>query len=655
MPSACSFTFRRTALCAAASTSLALLFLLQPQVACAANPQATPKAPTVAEAQAFMDKAEIELNELAVEAARAGWIEQTNINDDTDAIAAKAGERFALRYNEIVIGARRFDKLKLPLVLARKYMLLKLNGTPTDPKLVAELNKVSVELGGMYGKARYCPPGAEGSTCLGIEKIEVRMAKSRDPKELLDLWAGWHAIAPPMRDKFARLVELSNLGAREFGFKDAGELWRSGYDMTPAEFSAELEASWQQLQPLYRELHAYVRSLLIRQYGAAAERPDGMIPAHLLGNPWAQEWGNIYDIVKPTDPRLAVVKMFDLENALKKQIVAQHPEAAPAFSDKADNASSDADRAAALVAGKAMAAYGERFYTSIGFAPLPESFWQRSQFIKPRDRDAVCHPSAWDVDNLDDLRIKMCISVNAVDFTTVHHEEGHNMYQRAYKGQPYMFRSGADDGFHEAIGDSVALAVTPNYLKEIGLIDSMPPPEADIPLQLRTALDKIAFLPFGLLIDKWRWQVFSGQVKPADYNKAWWALREQYQGVAPPLSRTNADFDPGAKYHIAANVPYARYYLAAIYQFQFYKAMCDASGYQGPLNRCTFYGSKAAGDKLKEMLQAGQSQPAQLTLKRMTGSDHLDAKAMLEYFRPLYDWLKQQNAASGATPGWKVE
>jgi peptidyl-dipeptidase A len=364
--------------------------------------------------------------------------------------------------------------------------------------------------------------------------------------------------------------------------------------------------------------------------------------------------------------------MYDLEAALKKQITEQHPDAAPAFVDCHPERSEgpavattgtancldptgDAARSASLVAAKAMAAYGERFYKSIGFAPLPDTFWQRSQFIKPRDRDVVCHASAWDVDNIQDLRIKMCINVTADDFTTVHHEEGHLMYQRAYNKQPFMFRGGADDGFHEAIGDSIALAITPSYLKQIGLIDTIPPVEADIPLQLRTALDKVAFLPFGLLIDKWRWEVFSGQVKPADYNKAWWALREQYQGVAPPTARTEADFDPGAKYHIPGNVPYARYFLARVYQFQFYKAMCDASGYKGPLNRCTFYGSKAAGDKLNTMLTAGQSQPAQVTLKQMTGTDHLDAAPMLEYFRPLYEWLKQQNEQNKSKPGWKPE
>ena len=615
--------------------------------------------PTAAEAQAFMDKSETELNNLEIEAARAAWVQETHITDDTEANAAKANERFALRTNEIVIAARRYDKLTLPPALARKFMLLRLNGTPTDPKLVAELTQVAASLDGMYGKGKYCPgtasskPDTDQSKCLGIDEIGVIMAKSRDPKELLDLWTGWQTISPPMRDKYARLVDLSNKGATEFGFKDTGDLWRSGYDMTPAQFSAELERAWTQLQPLYDELHAYVRFKLIQKYGAVADRPDGMIPAHLLGNPWAQEWGNIYDIVAPTDPKFSSFKMYDLEGALTKQIQASTPTSAPlpAGTDPTTNAA----EAKRISDAKAMVKYGERFYSSLGFAPLPDSFWQRSQFAKPRDRDVVCHASAWDVDNLDDLRVKLCLSINADDFTTLHHELGHNMYQRAYNKQSFMFRNGANDGFHEAIGDSIALAITPAYLKQLGLIDAEPPAEADIPLQLRTALDKVAFLPFGLLIDKWRWQVFSGETKPADYNKAWWALREKYQGVAPPVARTEADFDPGAKYHIPGNVPYARYFLARVYQFQFYKAMCDASGYKGPLNRCTFYGSKVAGDKLNTMLTAGQSQPAQVTLKQMTGTDHLDAGPMLEYFQPLYLWLKQQNEQNKSKPGWKTE
>jgi len=609
---------------------VALCLTLLSLAAAAQTQSTTPSGPpTVEEARVFLDRANAELLALGNEAARAGWVQATYITDDTEAIAAKASERLLTKTNELVIASRRFKGLKMPAEMERQFMLLRLNGSPTDPKLVAELTQVSTSLDGMYGKGKYCPPGKSGEDCLGIEQIDVLMAKSRDPKELEALWTGWHQISPPMRDKYARLVELSNQGAREFGFKDTGDLWRSNYDMTPAEFSAELERVWGQLEPLYRELHAYVRFKLIQKYGVAAERPDGMIPAHLLGNMWAQEWGNVYDIVAPAP--MGNYKMYDLEAALKQQI----------------------GPVSELEAGKKMAKYGEGFFTSLGFEPLPATFWERSQFIKPRDRDVVCHASAWDVDNDQDLRIKMCIKVGADDFTVVHHEEGHNFYQRAYRKQPFIFRGGANDGFHEAIGDAIALSITPSYLKTLKLIDTVPPVEADIPLQLRTALDKIAFLPFGLLIDKWRWEVFSGQVKPADYNKAWWELREKYQGVAPPNSRTEADFDPGAKYHIPGNVPYARYFLARIYQFQFYKAMCDASGYKGPLNRCSFYGSKEAGAKLNAMLEAGQSKPWQETLKAMTGQDHLDAGPMMEYFAPLYQWLKQQNAANKV--GWTAK
>ncbi len=415
--------------------------------------------------------------------------------------------------------------------------------------------------------------------------------------------------------------------------------------MTPDQFSAELDRAWTQLEPMYRELHTYVRHRLIAKYGKAADRPDGLIPAHLLGNMWAQEWGNIYDVVAPTDPKLSQFKPLDLEAALKQQIAQKDPAAAPSFGTAVDP-TGDAGHAAHIAAAKDMVRYGESFFKSLGFAPLPDTFWERSQFVHPRDRDVVCHASAWDLDSADDLRIKMCIEVNADYFTTVHHELGHNFYQRAYNEQPFLFQHGANDGFHEAIGDSVALSITPAYLKQLGLATSEPPAEADIPLQLRTALDKVAFLPFALALDKWRWQVFSGEIKPADYNKAWWALRAKYQGVAPPVDRTEADFDAGAKNHVPTNVPYARYFLARIYQFQFYKAMCDASGYKGPLNRCCFYGSKAAGDKLNTMLAAGQSQPWQQTLKTMTGTDHLDAQPMLDYFAPLYAWLKQQNAAA---------
>ncbi len=623
--------------------------LLSAVFACPLLASAQNGTPTVAEARAFLDRANAELLTLTTRSQRADWVGETHITDDTEALDALINEQTATRILALVAESHRFDKLDLPADQRRQMLLLQIGApaAPSDPKLLSEETTIASQLTGMYGKGKYCPPagGANAPACMGIDDISNIMAKSRDPEELKRLWLGWHAIGAPMHDKYAREVELENFGAKELGYKDTGELWRAGYDMTPAEFSAELDRAWAQLEPLYRELHTYVRHKLIAKYGAVADRPDGMIPAHLLGNMWAQEWGNIYDIVAPTDPKLTSFKMYDLESALQHQIAANDPAAAKAFDTNVDQ-TSDAGHAAQLAAGKDMVHYGENFFVSLGFPKLPSTFWERSQFVHPRDAEVVCHASAWDVDNVDDLRVKMCIQVNADYFTTVHHELGHNFYQRAYNKQPMLFRNGANDGFHEAIGDSIALAITPAYLKRLKLIDAEPPTEADIPLQLRTALDKIAFLPFGLVLDKWRWQVFSGETKPADYNKAWWALRAKYQGVAPPVERTEADFDAGAKNHIPTNVPYARYFLARIYQFQFYEAMCDASGYKGPLNRCTFYGSKAAGAKLAHMLEAGQSQPWQKTLKDMTGEDHLDAQPMLDYFAPLYAWLKVQNAAT---------
>jgi len=604
--------------------------------------------PTEAEAGEFVDAANAELLKLSTEGSRAHWTAETDITGDTEATTALVDELVTRRTLELAAESHRFDHLTLAPELRRQISLLQINApaAPNDPKLLAEQTQLAAALTGMYGKGKYCPEltGSQeaGTKCMGIDALSSIMATSRDPQELTRLWVGWHAVGAPMKDKYARFIELQNIGARELGYKDTGELWRAGYDMTPAQFSAELDRAWTQLEPLYHELHTYVRKRLIARYGKAADRPDGMIPAQLLGNMWAQEWGNIYDLVAPEDPKLSQFKPIYLEMALKQQIAAKDFAAAPAFQAQTD-LSSDAGYSAKLAAGKDMVHYGESFFTSLGFAPLPKTFWERAQFIHPRDREVVCHASAWDVDSADDLRVKMCIEVNADYFTTVHHELGHNFYQRAYNHQPFLLRNGANDGFHEAIGDSVALSITPAYLKTLGLTDSEPPAEADIPLQLRTALDKVAFLPFALALDKWRWQVFSGEIKPADYNTAWWRLREEYQGVAPPVERSEADFDPGAKNHIPTNVPYARYFLARIYQFQFYKAMCDASGYHGPLNRCSFYGSKAAGEKLNAMLEAGQSKPWQETLKAMTGTDHLDAQPMLDYFEPLYMWLKTQN------------
>jgi peptidyl-dipeptidase A len=593
--------------------SLGLVFLFL-----AMNVYSQNAAPTASEAQEFMNRAEAQLSDLAVKVNRASWVQENFITDDTQAMAADAIDEITAVTTQLVEHARRFDGLTLPPDLSRKFMLLKLGLTapaPKDPALRREMTAIGVSLDADYGKGKFCRKNEE---CLDITAIEKLMSTSRDPEALQEVWTGWHGIAPPMRQRYSRFVDLSNQGAREIGFKDTGALWRSGYDMTPEEFSADLERLWNQVKPLYLSLHTFVRWKLAEKYGPKVVPPDGPIPAHLLGNPWAQEWGNIYDLLGVQEEKGGVNATELLQ---KKNLDA-----------------------------KGMVKYGEGFFTSMGFAPLPKTFWERSLFTKPADRDVVCHASAWDLDNMDDLRVKMCIQVRGTDFVTIHHELGHNFYQRAYKDQPFMFKNGANDGFHEAIGDAIALAITPEYLHKVGLLENVPQSSNDIPELLKQALDRVAFLPFGLMIDQWRWKVFSGEIAPADYNKSWWALRLKYQGVAPPMARSEADFDPGAKYHVAANVPYTRYFLAHILEFQFYRALCRESGYKGPLNRCTFYGSKEAGAKFNKMLAMGQSKPWPDALEVLTGERQTDAGALLEYFAPLKQWLDEQN--KGKKVGW---
>jgi peptidyl-dipeptidase A len=574
--------------------------------------------PTVQEAKKFLDDAETKLMALSVEASRAGWVQENFITDDTEALAALANERQISENVRRAKAATRFDRVKLPPEMARKMQVLKLGltlATPSDPAESAEATRLAAALDGAYGKGKYCKPDGK---CLDVNDITRIMANSTDAAELLDVWRGWHTISPPMRDGFARFVQISNKGAHELGFKDTGAMWRSKYDMPPDDFARELDRLWEQVRPLYVSLHAYVRNRLREKYGAALVPASGPIPAHLLGNIWAQDWSNIYNLVAPAgaDPG------YDLTEILK--------------SKKTEPLQ--------------MARYGEAFFKSLGFAALPETFWQRSLFVKPRDREVVCHASAWDIDNVEDLRIKMCLEITAEDFSTIHHELGHNFYQRAYDKQPLLFRDSANDGFHEAIGDTIALSITPEYLVKLGFLDKAPDASKDIGLLLAKALDKIAFLPFGLMIDQWRWKVFSGEAPPEKYNQTWWDLRLKYQGVAPPVARGDKDFDPGAKYHVPANVPYMRYFLADILQFQFHRALAQASGCTGPLNRCSIYGSQEAGKRLNAMLETGLSRPWQEALYTLTGQRQMDATAILDYFAPLQKWLDEQNR--GKPVGW---
>ncbi|MBV9540021.1 MAG: M2 family metallopeptidase [Alphaproteobacteria bacterium] len=591
---------------------------------CVASIAAPPKhtaghPPTAAEAVDFVNKAEKELEAHSLFQSHAAWVQATYINTDTNYLVARAGAEgteMAVRYAK---EAARFNNVKVDDVTRRKLELLKIGlvlPAPSKPGAAQELADIRARLNSTYSTAKFTYNGK----VLTLDDMEEILRTSRDPNETKALWEGWHNTAsPPMKADYTRLVEIANEGSRELGYADTGALWRSGYDMTPDQFSAKTEQLWLQVKPLYDKLHCYVRAKLHEKYGDAVQPATGPIRADLLGNMWAQEWGNIYDVVAPKDgPGLG----YDLT----KQLV-DHGYDPLKIVHTADN-----------------------WYQSIGLPPLPATFYERSMITRPRDREVICHASAWDVDGKDDLRVKACFQVTADDFFTAHHELGHNEYQRAYNQQPYIFKGGANDGFHEAIGDFAGLnALTPDYLKQMGLIDKVPGSEADIPYLLRMALDKVAFLPFGLRVDRWRWGVFAGQIKPENYNQAWWDMALKYQGIAPPGPRPPNAFDPGAKFHVPNNTPYTRYFLADIYEFQFYRAACRIAGYKGPLNRCSVYNNKDVGAKFAAMLKMGQSKPWPEALAAFSGEHDIDATAIAEYFEPLSVWLDNQNKGQACT------
>ncbi|MFB0875377.1 MULTISPECIES: M2 family metallopeptidase [unclassified Sphingobium] len=608
-----------------------------------ASPVLAQQAPAAADVKSFLAQAEKRMFDHSIINGRASWLNATYLTDDSDAVASYFGAidtkmrvEFALEAAKFATAPGLTPETRRRLTLLRTALTLP---APTTPGAAEQLNDLSTRLQSTYGKGR----GTLRGQPINGSDIEAEMGTNRNPDELKEMWVNWHDnVGAPMRGDYAKLVGIANAGAKELGFADTGAMWRSKYDMPADDFAALTDRIWAEVKPLYDQLHCYTRTKLNEKYGDAVQAKTGPIRADLLGNMWAQEWGNIYDVVAPAG---AGDLGYDVGDLLK----------AKGFVETKATQVDTPDTPEKQRRGyweKQMFRIGEGFYSSLGFAPLPATFWERTQFVKPLDREVVCHASAWDIDNKDDLRVKMCTKVNGDDFVTIHHELGHNYYQRAYNKQPQLYLDGANDGFHEAIGDFVALSITPDYLVQIGLLDpaKVPGADKDIGLLLRQAMDKVAFLPFGLLIDKWRWGVFDGSIPESQYEKGWTDLRLKYQGIIPPVARDESKFDAGGKYHIPGNTPYTRYFLARVLQFQFYEAACRQAGWKGPLHRCSFYGDKAVGAKLNAMLELGASKPWPEALAAFTGSRAMSGKALVNYFAPLQKWLAQQN--KGKTCGW---
>ena len=552
------------------------------------------------------------------------WIGSNFINHDSQNIVADYSKRYTLKSLENSRTASSFNNLETSDSNRRKLELLKSSFVmppPLDENLASELSSISTKLEAMYGSGEYC---YKDGNCFDLEAFEQIIDSSRNPDELLMAWNGWHEVGKPMKSMYMRMVEIGNKGSRDLGYSGLDDLWFSKYDMPADKFLEVTDSVWEEVKPLYEALHCHVRSQLNEYYGDEIVPPEGPLPVHLTGNMWGQSWSNIYDLVYP---QASQTKSVDVTKIIKDRNINEIE----------------------------MVEYAEDFFLSMGFEPLPDTFWERSLFTKPQDRSVVCHASAWNLDSVNnDLRIKMCIEKNEEDFITIHHELGHIFYYQAYNHLPTLFQGGANDGFHEAFGDLLTLSITPDYLKKIGFIND---DEANlakndsIGLLMKQALEGVVVIPWALMLDKWRAGVFTGDIAENELNKAWWDMRESYQGIAPPDKRSEDYFDPGAKYHIPGNTPYTRYYLARIMQYQFHESLCNDMGFSGPLHECSIYGDKLAGEKIISTMAMGQSAPWQDAFEKLTGSRNISGDSVMNYYKPLKEWLDIQN--NDRSCGWE--
>ncbi len=590
-------------------------------VSCTTN---DPKVKTISDVESFLEKVEQEDKALGPVISSAYWISSNFITYDSQKIVADYGKRYSLMSVQRANEAATFDHLDLPEDMRRKLDLIKggfVMPAPLDDALAGELANIESELGAMYGSGKHC---FSVDDCYDLEAFEQIIDFSRNPDELLKAWTGWREIGKPMKDKYLRMVEIGELGAKDLGYDGLTDLWFSKYDMPAEDFLADTDRVWEEVKPLYDALQCHVRAELNEEYGDDVVPAEGMLPAHILGNMWGQSWANIYDIVFEEDPNTESIDLTSI--ILDKELTEIE-----------------------------MVEIAEDFFLSLGFEPLPDTFWERSLFVKPQDRNVVCHASAWDLDPATkDIRIKMCIEKNAEDFVVIHHELGHIFYYQAYNHLPSVYRSGANDGFHEAVGDLLSLSITPDYLTQIGFVTEAEAEAAEkdpIALLMKQALDGVVSLPWTLMLDKWRSGVFTGEISEDSLNSSWWELREKYQGITSPMPRGEEYFDPGAKYHIPGNTPYTRYYLAKIMQYQFHEALCNEMDFEGPLHECSIYNNPEVGIKIRNMLALGQSKPWQDAFEALTGDRVLSGRSILNYYKPLQDWLEEEN--KGRSCGWE--
>ncbi|XP_059056714.1 angiotensin-converting enzyme-like [Achroia grisella] len=599
----------------------------------AAQGRAAERAAEEAAGREYMRKLDEEMSIARNKKALASWNYESNITDHNEELMLQVSLEIAEEEKEYWKETMSYlwHEYEDPDLkrMFKKYSELGTSALPED--LNQRLLTAISNMQSIYAKATICDYKDRNKCDLHVEPdVTDIFANSEDPEELKYTWLEWHkAAGAPSRGNFTEYIQMDNEAAKLNGYDSVAEWWLSEYESDDSE--DQFASLWSQIKPLYQQIHAYVRRQLRLKYGEDVVPTKGPIPAHLLGNIWAQTWGNIEKFTRPYPNKADV----DVTSAL----IAQNYTVLKMFET------------------------AEEFFKSLNLSAMPDLFWEKSIIEKPNDgRELVCHASAWDFYDGEDFRIKQCSTLTSAFFKTTHHEMGHIQYYLQYKDQPVIYRGGANPGFHEAVGDVIALSVsTPKHLKVIGLLEDGPEDtESNINQLYKMGLDKIVFLPFAYLLDLFRYGVFRGTTTTRDYNCHYWRLRETLQGVEPPAPRSEDDFDPAAKYHVAADVEYMRYYISYIIQFQFHRSLCQLANEYSPgdssklLSACDIYKSQPAGEALGKMLQMGSSKPWPDAMEALTGQRNMDASGVLEYFEPLHEWLKAENERSGEYIGWEA-
>ncbi|KAG9486097.1 hypothetical protein GDO78_008918, partial [Eleutherodactylus coqui] len=589
------------------------------------------------DAQKFLEEYQREAEPRSYQANLAQWEYNTNITtENADKMNAAAATWSEFYKNASDLSAQypiddvTNDTVKLQLIyLGNKGSAI----LPNDK--YARLNAILNEMSTIYSTQTVCSP--DGTRCLAFEPgLDQIMLDSTNYEERLWAWEGWRAEAgKKMRKLYEEYVDLENEAARLNGYQDYGDYWRGNYKTltNDIEYSYDgndllndVNSTFYKILPLYKDLHAYVRSRLQEKYGSDYISSEGGLPAHLLGDMWGRFWTNLYPLVVPY-PNTESIDVTDTMVAEKWTVDRMFKEA-------------------------------EKFFESVNLFRLNDNFWNNSMLQEPSDgRKVVCHPTAWDM-GMNDFRIKMCSKVNMEDFLTVHHEMGHIQYDMAYHHLPMLLRSGANEGFHEAVGEIMSLsAATPEHLKSLQLLPSsfIETEETKINFLLRQALTIVGTLPFTYMLELWRWRVFSGEIPKDKWMQTWWDMKREMVGVVEPVGHDESYCDPAALFHVANDYSFIRYYTRTIYQFQFQDALCKIANRSNPLYSCDITNSTAAGDKLRSMLELGNSKPWTEALKSITGGTKIDVQPLLNYFEPLHTWLRNNNTAKNRTVGWNTD